>query len=204
MLCARAPRSACGGLKGKLKGIHYRTVGGAEHAVTCQRAACHYRIFFVVIEVFEINAVIHVYRKADGASANSAASDERRALIVKAEFYVVALFGAHRHVLVRGGVCPSAVGGVDTSHTDVYGQIVVADEKAYSVNSPVLCPPQLVGNENVGVSDLGKNIYVAVLPEGEMNISNDILMLFDPDYVIRLVSEDTPGLYDTSGAMIVP
>ena len=43
-----------------------------------------------------------------------------------------------------------------------------------------------------------------VLPEGEMNISNDILMLFDPDYVIRLVSEDTPGLYDTSGAMIVP
>ena len=43
-----------------------------------------------------------------------------------------------------------------------------------------------------------------VLPEGEMNISSDILMLFDPDYVIRLVSENNPGLYDTSGSIIIP
>jgi len=35
-----------------------------------------------------------------------------------------------------------------------------------------------------------------VLPEGETEISDQTLMLFDPDYVIRLSSETTPGLYD--------
>ncbi len=36
-----------------------------------------------------------------------------------------------------------------------------------------------------------------VLPEGEVEISQDILTLFEPDYVIRLAGENTPGLYDT-------
>ena len=35
-----------------------------------------------------------------------------------------------------------------------------------------------------------------VLPEGETEISDQTLMLFEPDYVIRLSSETTPGLYD--------
>jgi hypothetical protein len=43
-----------------------------------------------------------------------------------------------------------------------------------------------------------------VLPEGEVNISNDILTLFDPDYVIRLAGEDSPGLYDMGTAAMLP
>lgn len=35
-----------------------------------------------------------------------------------------------------------------------------------------------------------------VMPEGETEIDDQTLMLFDPDYVIRLSSENTPGLYD--------
>jgi len=43
-----------------------------------------------------------------------------------------------------------------------------------------------------------------VLPEGEVNIGNDILTLFDPDYVIRLASESNPGLFDMTSAAMIP
>ena len=39
-----------------------------------------------------------------------------------------------------------------------------------------------------------------VLPEGETEISAQTLMLFEPDYVIRLAAETSPGLYDMKGA----
>lgn len=35
-----------------------------------------------------------------------------------------------------------------------------------------------------------------VLPEGETEISDQLLVLFEPDYVIRIAGETTPGLYD--------
>lgn len=38
-----------------------------------------------------------------------------------------------------------------------------------------------------------------VLPEGETRISDQMLTLFCPDYIIRLSSEQTPGLYDWNG-----
>ena len=43
-----------------------------------------------------------------------------------------------------------------------------------------------------------------VLPEGEVNISSDILTLFDPDYVIRLAGETSPGLYDMGIELAIP
>ncbi len=43
-----------------------------------------------------------------------------------------------------------------------------------------------------------------VLPEGEVNIGDDILTLFDPDYVIRLASESSPGLYDMGVEAMIP
>ena len=43
-----------------------------------------------------------------------------------------------------------------------------------------------------------------VLPVGETKISSDILMLFEPDYIIRLASETNPGLYDAVPNIISP
>ena len=38
-----------------------------------------------------------------------------------------------------------------------------------------------------------------VLPEGETEISDDMMLLFEPDYVIRLADEAASGLYDLEG-----
>jgi hypothetical protein len=38
-----------------------------------------------------------------------------------------------------------------------------------------------------------------VLPEGETEISDEMMLLFEPDYVIRLADEAASGLYDLKG-----
>lgn len=74
--------------------------------------------------------------------------------------------------------------------------------KAFTtVVSDASLPVAIVIRDQVGtemLESMARHFRVMiVLPEGEVNLSDDILTLFDPDYVIRLASEASPGLYDT-------